>query len=476
MAERYDAVVVGGGPNGLSAAVTIARAGRSVLLLEAEPVVGGGTRSEELTLPGFVHDVCSAVHPLGVSSPFFATLPLARHGLRWIQPPIALGHPLDDGSVVLVGRDVDATTASLGPDAAAYRGLVGPLVRDWSAVIPDVLAPFHVPADPERLARLARFGTRAIQPAQWLVRRFRRPQARAVFAGCAAHSMLRLGAPVTGAYGLLFLASAHAVGWPVAEGGSGRIGGALAGELAALGGEIATGRRVETIDALPAHHAALFDVTPRQLLRIAGPRLAGRYRSRLERYRYGSGSFKLDLALDGPVPWRNPELVGAGTVHVGGTFEEIAGAEALVRRGRTPARPFVLVSQQSLFDPTRAPAGKQTLWAYCHVPNDCAADMTEPILRQIERFAPGFRDRILAIHRMSPADLEAHDANLVGGDIGAGLQDLSQLFMRPAPRIDPYSTPDPGIWICSASTPPGPGVHGMSGHLAAASALRHRLR
>ncbi len=476
MADRYDAVVVGGGPNGLSAAITIARAGRSVLLLEAESVVGGGTRSEELTLPGFVHDVCSAVHPLGVSSPFFATLPLARHGLRWIQPPIALGHPLDDGSVVLVGRDVDATAASLGPDAAAYRDLIAPLVRDWHAVIPDVLAPFHVPPDLGRLVRLARFGTRAIQPARWLVRRFERPQARAVFAGCAAHSMLRLGAPVTGAYGLLFLASAHAVGWPVAEGGSGRIGGALAGELAALGGEIATGRRVETIDALPPHHAALFDVTPRQLLRISGPRLTGLYRSELERYRYNSGSFKLDLALDGPVPWRNPELVGAGTVHVGGTFEEIAGAEALVRRGRIPARPFVLVSQQSLFDPTRAPAGKQTLWAYCHVPNGSDVDMTEPILRQIERFAPGFRDRILAIHRMSPADLEAHDANLVGGDIGAGLQDIGQLFTRPAPRVDPYSTPDPGIWICSASTPPGPGVHGMSGHLAAASALRHVLR
>ncbi len=475
MTRRYDAVVIGSGPNGLSAAITIARSGRSVALLEAEPVVGGGTRSAELTLPGFVHDVCSAVHPLALASPFFTALRLERHGLRWIQPPVALGHPLDDGSVVLIGRDLDATAASLGPDGPTYRDLVGRLVRDWPALVPDVLAPFHVPPHPARLAGLARFGMRAIQPARRLAGRFERPQARALFAGCAAHAMLGLDAPVSGAYGLVLLAAAHAVGWPVAAGGSGRIAEALTAELAALGGEVITGRRVDSVRALPSHRVALFDVTPRQLLRVAGERLGGRYGSALRRYRYGPGSFKLDLALDGPVPWRNPELSGAGTVHLGGTFEEIAAAEATVRRGRLPARPFVLVAQQSLFDPTRAPEGRQTLWAYCHVPNGAPADMTEPILRQVERFAPGFRDRILAVHRMAPADLEAHDANLVGGDIGGGLQDARQLFTRPAPRLDPYATPDRRIWICSASTPPGPGVHGMCGHLAAASALRHVL-
>ena len=475
MTRRYDAVVIGSGPNGLSAAITIARSGRSVALLEAEPVVGGGTRSAELTLPGFVHDVCSAVHPLALASPFFTALRLERHGLRWIQPPVALGHPLDDGSVVLIGRDLDATAASLGPDGPAYRDLVGRLVRDWPALLPDVLAPFHVPPDPARLAGLTRFGMRAIQPARRLAGRFERPQARALLGGCAAHAMLGLDAPVSGAYGLVLLAAAHAVGWPVAAGGSGRIAEALTAELAALGGEVVTGRRVDSVRALPSHRVALFDVTARQLLRVAGERLGGRYGSALRRYRYGPGSFKLDLALDGPVPWRNPELSGAGTVHLGGTFEEIAAAEATVRRGRLPARPFVLVAQQSLFDPTRAPEGRQTLWAYCHVPNGAPADMTEPILRQVERFAPGFRDRILAVHRMAPADLEAHDANLVGGDIGGGLQDARQLFTRPAPRLDPYATPDRRIWICSASTPPGPGVHGMCGHLAAASALRHVL-
>ena len=475
MTRRYDAVVIGSGPNGLSAAITIARSGRSVALLEAEPVVGGGTRSAALTLPGFVHDVCSAVHPLALASPFFTALRLERHGLRWIQPPVALGHPLDDGSVVLIGRDLDATAASLGPDGPAYRDLVGRLVRDWPALLPDVLAPFHVPPDPARLAGLARFGMRAIQPARRLAGRFERPQARALLGGCAAHAMLGLDAPVSGAYGLVLLAAAHAVGWPVAAGGSGRIAEALTAELAALGGEVVTGRRVDSVRALPSHRVAFFDVTPRQLLRVAGERLGGRYGSALRRYRYGPGSFKLDLALDGPVPWRNRELSGAGTVHLGGTFEEIAAAEATVRRGRLPARPFVLVAQQSLFDPTRAPEGRQTLWAYCHVPNGAPADMTEPILRQVERFAPGFRDRILAVHRMAPADLEAHDANLVGGDIGGGLQDARQLFTRPAPRLDPYATPDRRIWICSASTPPGPGVHGMCGHLAAASALRHVL-
>jgi phytoene dehydrogenase-like protein len=476
MADSFDAVVVGGGPNGLAAAIAIARAGRSVGLFEARPTVGGGARSAQLTLPGFVHDVCSAVHPLGVSSPFFASLSLERHGLRWIEPPFALGHPLDEGSAVLVGRDLAATAATLGPDGEAYRRLLGPLVDAWSDLVPDVLAPFHVPLDPVRLARLARFGMLAAQPVSWLAHRFEGPRARAVLAGCAAHSMLRLRAPVTGAYALVFLASAHAVGWPVAEGGSGRIADALLAELRAHGGEIVTGRHVDRIESLPAHRVALFDVTPRQLLAIAGERLRGRYAASLRSYRYGSGSFKVDLALDGPIPWRNPELARAGTVHLGGTFEEIAAAEAATYRGRASCRPFVLLAQPSLFDPTRAPAGGQTAWAYCHVPAGSTVDMTEPILRQIERFAPGFRDRLLGIHVMGPAALEMHDPNLVGGDIGGGLQDLRQLFTRPVPRIDPYSTPDPRIVICSASTPPGPGVHGMCGYFGARSALAHALR
>jgi phytoene dehydrogenase-like protein len=471
-AGRYDAVVVGGGPNGLAAAITLARAKRSVAVFEAAPTVGGGMRSAELTLPGFVHDVCSAIHPLARASPFFSTLDLAARGLEWIEPPVSLAHPLDDGSAALVMRNVGATATSLGADGHAYRRFIGPTLAHWDSLIQDVLAPFHIPFQPDRAFGLARFGIGALQPASWLVRAFDGPQARALLAGCAAHSMLRLEEPLSGAFAMLFLASAHAVGWPIARGGSSRIAEALVAELSSLGGEVNTGRRIEGLSELPDHGVALFDVTPRQLLSIAGPRMGTRYAGALRSYRYGPGAFKVDLALDGPIPWRNPAVAGAGTVHLGGTFEEIAASEREVARGRNPDRPFVLLAQHSLFDLSRAPAGKHTVWAYCHVPNGSPVDMSERIIDQIERFAPGLRDRILARHTMGPAELESYNANYVGGDINGGRQDLLQLFTRPALRLDPYSTPDPSIFVCSSSTPPGGGVHGMCGHLAANSGLR----
>jgi phytoene dehydrogenase-like protein len=473
---RVDAVVVGGGPNGLAAAITLARRGRSVTLLEQAATVGGGARSAERTLPGFVHDVCSAIHPFGRTSPFFAGLRLERHGLRWIDPPFAIAHPLDDGRAVVVARNVDATANGLGTDGDAYRRLMGPVVRDWDHLLPDALAPFHVPLWPPRALPLARFGLLAIRSAASLARRFRGEPARALLAGAAAHSMLALTERVSGAAALVMLASAHANGWPFPAGGAGRITDALAAELVGLGGRIETGRRVARLDDLPAHRVVLFDVAPRHLAAIAGDRFTAGYRRRLERFRHGPGVFKLDAALAGPIPWRSDFVARAGTVHLGGTFEEIAASEAAVASGQVPERPFVLLAQQSLFDPSRAPAGRHTLWAYCHVPNASTADMTEPILREIERHAPGFRARILSLTASGPAALEAYNANNVGGDIAGGRQDLRQLFTRPSFRLfDPYSTPDPSVFICSASTPPGGGVHGMCGHHAALSAER-RLR
>ena len=472
---KVDAVVVGGGPNGLAAAITLTRAGRSVTLLEAAATVGGGVRSAETTLPGFVHDVCSAIYPFGRSSPFLADAGLEARGLRWVEPPIAFAHPLDDGSAVLAHRDVDLTAAGLGPDRDAYRRLLGPLVKDWQQLVPDLLAPIRMPFSPWRALRLARFGIDALQPATLAARRFRGERARALFAGAAAHSIMRLSDPGSSAFALVMLATAHADGWPFAAGGAGRIADALSAELAALGGTISVGHSVERMDDLPPHRVALFDVTPRQLLAIAGDRLGGRYRRALERYRYGPGVFKLDLAIEGEIPWRAAEVRKAGTVHLGGTFEEIARSEAQVAGGRAPNRPFVLLAQQSLFDRSRAPEGRNTVWAYCHVPNGSHTDMTDAILGQIERFAPGLRERILATVATGPSELERYNPNDVGGDIAGGANDLGQLLFRPALRRDPYSTPDPSIFICSSSTPPGGGVHGMCG-VHAARSVERRLR
>jgi phytoene dehydrogenase-like protein len=465
-----DAVVVGAGPNGLAAAIELARSGLSVRVLEAADTVGGGARSAELTLPGFLHDVCSAIHPLGVASPFFRTLPLAEHGLEWIEPPAALAHPFDDGTAVVLERTPDAALPALGEDESRWRRLFAPLARDAESLLEDVLAPLHLPAHP---LRLARFGARAALPATALARlSFGGAKARGVFAGLAAHSMLPLERPPSAAFGLMLGLLAHSVGWPLPRGGSQRLSDALASHLRSLGGEIETGRRVGSLAELGDARPVLLDVTPRGLLSLAGDRLPARYRGRLERYRYGPGVFKLDWALDGPIPWRAEECARAATVHLGATLEEIAASEAAPFRGEIAERPYVLLAQQSLFDPTRAPAGQHTAWAYCHVPNGSTVDMTERIEAQVERFAPGFRERILGRSALGPADVESYNENYVGGDINGGAAILSQLFTRPVARVSPYTTPLPGIFLCSASTPPGGGVHGMCGFHAARAALR----
>jgi phytoene dehydrogenase-like protein len=468
-----DAVVVGAGPNGLAAAIALARAGRSVTVFEGNETIGGGCRSAELTLPGFVHDVCSAIHPLAAGSPFFAELPLERHGLEWIEPPVALAHPLDDGSAALVLRDLDETAAGMGADGSSYARLVRPLARDWSVIVDELLGPLPLAAPFRHPIAVSRFGLLALQPATWIARRFRTDAVRGLFAGVAAHSFLPLRQPGSAAFGLALLAAAHAVGWPLPRGGSQRIVDALAAHLVSdLGGSIVTGQRIARLVELPPHDAALLDVTPRQLLAMAGDRISGGYAAQLRRFRYGPGSFKVDLAIDGPIPWRNADLLRAGTVHLGGTADEVTASERAVARGQVSAAPFVLLAQQSLFDPSRAPQGRHTVWAYCHVPNGSTTDMTEPIIGQIERFAPGFRERVLALRARGPRELEAENPNYIGGDINGGLQNLPQLYTRPAIRLDPYATPDPRLFICSSSTPPGGGVHGICGANAAVSALK----
>jgi phytoene dehydrogenase-like protein len=468
-----DAVVVGSGPNGLAAAITLAQAGHSVAVFEAADSIGGGVRSAELTLPGFVHDVCSAIHPFGRVSPFFRDLDLERDGLRWVTPDAPIGHPLDDGPAVLLERDVATTARGLGTDRDAYRWLFDPLV-DWAdGLFADLLAPFHVPLWPPSAAKMAWFGLYGLQPAAWVARRFKGERARALFAGAAAHSILAFSEPISAAAGVLMLASAHADGWPFPAGGSGKLGEALGARLRSLGGAIETDRRIGSFYDLPKHRAALFDTAPRHVATVARDRLPESYRRRLVGYRYGPGIFKVDIAIDGAIPWRDEALQRAGTVHVGGTYEEIAAGEAEVARGKAPERPFVLLAQQSVFDRTRAPDGKNTVWAYCHVPNGSTVDMTDAIVAQIERFAPGFKEHILKLVATGPADLERYNPNYVGGDIAAGRLDLGQLFTRPSLRLfDPYSTPDPAIFLCSAATPPGAGVHGMCGYHAAHSAMR----
>lgn len=476
MGERYDAVIVGSGPNGLAAAVRLADAGCAVHVVEADETVGGGTRSSELTLPGYVHDVCSAIHPLGVGSPYLSGLPLEEHGLEWVHPDLPLAHPLDAASAVVLERSPRATGDHLdAEDRAAWGRVFAPLVRDWPTVRHALLGELlRVPRHP---VRLARFGLQALLPATGLARlRFRGERARALFAGLAAHSFLSLRRPTSAAFGLVLAIAAHAVGWPMARGGSQSIADALAGHLGALGGTVRTGQRVTRIDELPPARAVVLDVTPHQALAIAGDRLPARVRRSLAGYRRGPGVFKVDYALREPAPWSDPAVRGAGTVHLGGTIAEIAAAESSVAAGRHPDRPYVLVAQQSIADPSRAPDGRHTLWAYCHVPNGSTVDMTTAIEGQLERFAPGFRDVVLARHAMGPAEVEARNPNNLGGDISAGAHDGLQLIARPRLSLDPYrlAPPEdahPGVYLCSAATPPGAGVHGMCGYHAASSVL-----
>ncbi len=462
------ATVIGSGPNGLAAAIELARGGCSVQVLEAEKTIGGGTRSGELTLPGFVHDICSAVHPLGVASPFFRTLPLASHGLEWIQPPAPLAHPFDDGTAAILERSIKKTCETLGKDAAAYRKLLEPLVNDWENLFADLLGPIRFPKHP---LTFTRFGWRAMHPAKGLAKSlFEGERARAMFAGIAAHSMLSLDQVFTASFGLVLAVAGHAVGWAIPRGGSQKIADALSSYLRSLGGEIVTDSRVESIDnLLTPEHAVLCDLTPRGLLRIAGHRLPENYRRKLERYRIGHAVFKIDWALNAPIPWKAKECARAGTVHLGGTLAEIAASEDAPAKGKCAEKPYVLVTQPSLFDSSRAPEGKHTAWGYCHVPNGSTFDMTERIENQIERFAPGFRDCIIAKKVSPPAELELHNANLIGGNISGGSNDIRQLFLRPTSRL--YSTPAKGLYICSSSTPPGGGVHGMCGYFAARAAL-----
>ena len=466
--------MVGSGPNGLAAAVTLAEQGCSVLMIEACATIGGGTRTAALTLPGFLHDVCSAVHPFAVASPLLKSLPLAAHGMQLIHPPAPLAHPLDDGRTAVLERSIDETTLSLGPDAFAYRRLMEPFLEKAELLFSDLIGPLKPPRHP---LLAARFGVRAIQPATRLARAwFGDEPAKALIAGLAAHSILPLELWSTSAVGLVLGLAGHAVGWPIVRGGSQNLSEALASYLRSLGGEIVTGWRVQSLDELPAARAILLDVTPQQVVRMAGHRLSKGYIRRLQGFRYGAGVFKLDWALSGPIPWRSAECARAGTVHLGGTIDEIAASESAIGRGHHPERPFVLLAQASLFDPSRAPTGQHTAWAYCHVPNGSTLDMTARIEAQIERFAPGFLDLVLARHTMAPADFESYNANYIGGDINGGAQDLRQLFTRPVARLVPYSTPSPGLFICSSSTPPGGGVHGLCGYHAARAVLRRHFR
>jgi len=470
----HDAIVIGSGPNGLCAAIVLARAGRSVLVREGAATIGGSCRSAALTLPGFVHDTCATVQAFTRSSPLLHTLSLAEHGLEMMYASAAVAHPLDDGSAAVLERSVEATADSLGADGPAYRTLMGPLVAHWDELATDLLAPPRVPGHP---LKLARFGWRAIRSARTLADSwFAGEPAKALFAGLAAHSILPLEWLGTAAFGMILGASAHAGGWPFAKGGSQKVSDALASYLRSLGGEIVTGAPVETIDELPRATPVICDLTPRQLLKVAGHKFPPRYRRALERFLYGPGVFKVDWALDGPTPWKNSGCARAGTVHLGGTFDGIADSERACWNSEHAKRPYVLFVQQTPWDPTRAPAGKHTAWAYCHVPNGSSLDMTDAIESQVERFAPGFRDRILARHVMNAAAMERHNPNLVGGDVTGGANVLAQLFARPVARLNPYATPVKGLYLCSASTPPGAGVHGMCGYWAARAALKWMSR
>ena len=470
LAKRdYDAVVVGSGPNGLSAAIRLQQAGLSVLVLEAKDTIGGGTRSAALTLPGFTHDICSAIHPLAAESPFFKTLPLREHGLQFIYPTLPAAHPLDNGKAAALHSSIADTARELLGDEKNYLSLLQPLVKDWKKIAGDVLGPLRFPSNP---VAFARFGMQAILPAQYLSKKFITPEAKALWAGVAAHSIQPLTNIATSAIALVLLITGHHGGWPFPRGGSQAIADALGSYFKSLGGKIETNVLVRSMDQIPSAHAVLFDVSPRQLLEIAGHKFSSLYKWQLARYRYGMGVFKVDWALDGETPFVAEACRHSGTVHLGNTFEEIAAAEQMVWDGKHPDRPFVLFAQQSLFDPSRAPAGKHTAWGYCHVPHGSSVDMTERIEKQVERFAPGFRERILARNTFNATEMEAYNPNYVGGDINGGVSDIGQIFTRPALRLSPYRTSAKGIYICSSSTPPGGGVHGMCGVRAADRALK----
>lgn len=465
---EYDAVVVGSGPNGLSAAIVLQQAGLSVLLLEAMESIGGGLRTKELTLPGFLHDVCSAIHPLAVASPFFSGLPLHLHGLEYVYPEISAAHPFDDGSAAVLKGSVIETAEALGNDSEAYTKLLAPLVKNWPHLAKDILGPLSFPAHP---IDMASFGINALRSAVSLSDKFKTKEARGLWAGMAAHSLQPLSNLATSAIGLVLLTTGHLKGWPVAKGGSAEIANALASYFVSIGGKVQTGILVRSMKDIPSARAILFDLTPKQIMEIAGGRLSWLYKKQLRHYRYGMGAFKIDWALAGQIPFTSDSCRRAGTVHLGNTLEEITLNEGLTSKGRHVEKPFVLLAQQSLFDRTRAPEGKQTAWAYCHVPNGSEANMTKAIELQVERFAPGFRDLILAKHTMNTRELQTYNPNYIGGDISGGAIDLCQMFARPALRPSPYRTSASGLYICSSSTPPGGGVHGMCGYHSAKRVL-----
>lgn len=469
----YDVVVVGSGPNGLAAAVTLLKAGLSVLILEGEDTIGGGLRSKALTMPGFVHDVCSAIHPLAVNSPFFNSLPMEELGCSFIYPPVAAAHPFDDGTAAGLKKSPEETALSLGIDQQAYLKIITPLLKCWPLFGSDILAPIHIPEHPMAMAK---FGLRALRSATRFSRHFNAAAAKGLWAGMAAHAMQPLSNSSTSAIGLVLLCAAHLKGWPMVKGGSQSIANALATYITSLGGRIETGVYVRFLEQLPSSRTVLFDVTPKQLLEIAGHRFSPLYKWQLQKFRYGMGVFKIDWALSEPVPFRAALCQMAGTVHLGNSFEEIAASEQAVWDGKHPEKPFVLFAQQSRFDLSRAPAGKHTAWAYCHVPQGSWKDMTEAIERQVERFAPGFRETILARHTMNAQQMSAYNPNYIGGDINGGVSDIRQLFTRPALRRSPYRTSANGLYICSSSTPPGGGVHGMCGYHAARRVLKDVFR
>ncbi|MCJ8209599.1 NAD(P)/FAD-dependent oxidoreductase [Mucilaginibacter sp. RS28] len=469
----YDAVVVGSGPNGLAAAIVLQREGLSVLLLEGKETIGGGLRTAELTLPGFKHDMCSAIHPLAVGSPFFQTLPLEQFGLKYIYPEVNAAHPFDGGTAAILTNSLQETAALLGVDKDRYLKLLGPVVASWPGLAADVLGPLRFPKHP---LDLASFGLKGLQSATRLGNTFSTPEARGLFAGMAAHAIQPLSNLATAAVALVLMANGHLKGWPLPEGGSQQIADSLAAYFVSLGGKIETGTYITGIKQLPSSRALLFDVTPKQLLQIAGERFSSIYTRQLQRYRFGMGVFKIDWALDGLIPFTAEGCRKAGTVHLGGTLEEIAASELQTSKGAHPDRPFVLLAQPSVFDHTRAPEGKHTAWAYCHVPNGSTRDMTAAIEDQVERFAPGFKERILAKHSFNTMQMEAYNPNYIGGDINGGVIDITQLFTRPALRLSPYRTSAKGLYICSSSTPPGGGVHGMCGYHAAKQALKDVFR